>query len=85
VKNITVSVEDEVYRRARVKAAEQGSSVSALVKNFLVQLTSDGESEFQRLKREEQELRTSLRVGGSRFRAADRLSRDELHERDAFH
>ena len=85
MKNITVAVEDEVYRRARVKAAEQGSSVSALVKGFLIQLTSEGESEFQRLQREEQELRTSLRASGSRFRAADRLSRDELHERDAIH
>jgi hypothetical protein len=83
VKNITVSIEDEVYRLARVKAAEQGSSVSALVKSFLIQLTSEKDAEFQRLKAEERELRASLRARGSRFRAADRLSRDELHERDA--
>jgi len=31
MRNITVSVPDEVYRRARVEAAVQGRSVSALV------------------------------------------------------
>ena len=32
VKNITVTVDDETYRRARMKAAERDTSVSALVK-----------------------------------------------------
>ena len=35
MKNITVSVPDEVYRRAKVRAAEQGRSLSALVAEFL--------------------------------------------------
>jgi hypothetical protein len=35
VKNITVSVPDEVYRRARVWAAERETSVSATVTHFL--------------------------------------------------
>jgi len=35
VKNITVSVPEEIYRRARVKATERDSSVSALVREFL--------------------------------------------------
>jgi hypothetical protein len=38
MKNITVSVDDETYRRARVKAAEQDTSLSALVRQFLVGL-----------------------------------------------
>ena len=37
VKNITVSVDDETYRRARTKAAEQDTSLSALVRRFLVE------------------------------------------------
>ena len=76
MKNITVTVDDETYRRARVKAAEQDTSVSALVKRFLTQLAS-GESEFDRLEREEREIRARIRA----FRAGDRLSRDEAHER----
>jgi plasmid stability protein len=35
VKNITLALDDETYRLARIRAAEQGSSVSALVKRLL--------------------------------------------------
>jgi predicted CopG family antitoxin len=76
VRNITVSVDDDTYRRARMKAAEQDTSVSALVKRFLTELAS-GESDVERLKREEKELRA--RIHG--FSARDRMSRDEAHER----
>ena len=37
MKNITVSVDDETYRRARIKAAERDTSVSALVRGFLIE------------------------------------------------
>jgi len=39
MKNITVSVPDDVYQRARVHAAEQGRSVSALVAEYLTSLS----------------------------------------------
>ena len=78
MKNITVSLDDEIYRRARIAAAEQATSVSALVKRFLTELGS-GESETERLKREERALRERI----TRFRASDRMSRDELHDRRA--
>ena len=45
-----MSVPERVYRRARVKAAERDTSVSELVRNFLVRLSED-ESEFDRRKR----------------------------------
>jgi hypothetical protein len=70
VKNITVSLDDETYRRARVKAAEMDTSVSALVKQYLGDLAA-GESEFERLKKMEQALRQQVTA----FRAADRLRR----------
>jgi plasmid stability protein len=35
MKNITVTVPDEIYRRARIRAARKGTSVSALVRRFL--------------------------------------------------
>jgi hypothetical protein len=38
MKNITVTVPDEVYLFARVHAARQGTSVSALVRRFLESL-----------------------------------------------
>jgi hypothetical protein len=40
VKNITVTVDDETYRRARIKAAERDTSVSALVARFLTELAT---------------------------------------------
>jgi hypothetical protein len=78
MKNITVSLEDEVYRRARVAAAQRDTSVSALVKRYLVDLGS-GEGTEERLKREERALRDRITV----FRASDRLSRDDVHDRGA--
>jgi predicted nucleic acid-binding Zn-ribbon protein len=76
VKNITVSVSDDVYRRARIRAAELGKSVSALVSEFLNSL-SERETEFARLEEKQRRVQTEIRS----FRARDRLSRDEIHDR----
>ena len=76
MRNITVTVDDETYRRARVAAAERDTSVSALVKAYLQQLASH-ETEIERLKRQEREIRSQITV----FNAADRLSREDLHSR----
>jgi predicted transcriptional regulator len=78
VKNITVSLDDETYRRARTIAAQRDTSVSALVKRHLADLGS-GEGKEERLKREERVLRERITA----FRASDRLSRDDVHQRDA--
>jgi antitoxin FitA len=40
VKNITLTLDDETYRQARIRAAEQNTSVSALVKRLLTSNTS---------------------------------------------
>jgi hypothetical protein len=79
VKNITVSVDDAVYRRARRAAAERDTSVSALVREFLNGLAVEetAAERFERLKRLETEVRARIK----NFSAADRLSRDELYDR----
>ena len=76
VKNITVSVPDDVYRNARVAAAQRDTSVSALVVAYLEQL-SGRMDEFARLEA----LQREVQAGIGQFRAADRLSRDEAHDR----
>jgi hypothetical protein len=76
VKNITVSVPDDVYRNARVAAARSDTSVSALVVAYLEQL-SGRIDEFARLEA----LQREVQAGIGQFRAADRLSRDEVHDR----
>jgi hypothetical protein len=82
VKNITVSVEDELYHRARVRAAQQRTSLSALVRSFLEQLT-DAEPAFDRLRREQNELIATVRTEHRGFAAATRLPRAAVHERNA--
>lgn len=60
----------------RVAAAERDTSVSALVKSFLQQLASE-ETETERLKRKEREIRSRI----ADFTASTRLSRDDAHSR----
>jgi plasmid stability protein len=76
VKNITVSVPDDVYRAARIRAAERGRSVSALVGEYLRSL-SEGEAEFARLEAQQRQIQYEI----DRFRAGDRLDREAVHER----
>jgi len=76
MRNITVSVPDGVYREARIRAAERGRSVSALVAEFLGSL-SDGDAEFARLEAQQRQVQDEL----ARFSARDRLARDEIHAR----
>lgn len=78
MKNITVSVSEDVYRRARIKAAERDTSVSALVREFLENLGSE-KSDFERRRRLQDEVLQTVKS----FRARDRLSRDEVHDRNA--
>jgi hypothetical protein len=82
MKNITVSVDDEVYHRARVRAAELRTSVSAMVKKTLEEIAGQ-ETDFERLRREEHELRVKIKARAVPFRASQRLSREELHDRHA--
>ena len=76
MKNITISVPDEVYRLARIRAAEEGRSVSALVVEFLNGL-STRDAEFARLESLQHEVQAEI----VRFSGADRLGRDAVHDR----
>ena len=76
MKNITVSVPDDVYRTARIAAAQRDTSVSALVVAYLEQL-SGRMDEFARLEA----LQREVQGGIHQFRAGDRLGRDEVHDR----
>jgi len=76
VKNITVSVPDDVYRNARVAAAQHDTSLSALVVGYLERLSGRME-EFNRLEALQRDVQAEI----GQFRAADRLGRDEVHDR----
>lgn len=87
MKNITVTIDDETYRKARIKAAEKSTSVSALVRDFLAGLDDDeGEAaRFARLLRQQNELVDRIRTTHAGFSAAENLSREALHDRHALH
>lgn len=89
MKNITVSVPDDVYRTVRVKAAELDTSVSAIVTEFLRSLLTDDPQEIINRKRREEINRRldeiiarvvpkDVPVEGSR-QSKSYLSRDELY------
>ncbi|PXA03566.1 hypothetical protein DDZ13_11335 [Coraliomargarita sinensis] len=80
MKNITVSVDEEVYHRARIRAAEQKTSVSAIVRKLLEEVSQE-KTEFERLM--ELEEKTLQGMKGAKFSASNRLDRESLHDRDA--
>jgi len=78
MKNITVSLDDDTYRRARVRAAELDTSVSAIVRRYLVEFAG-GQTDFERRKKLQERALSSIES----FRASNRLTREDVHDRDA--
>jgi hypothetical protein len=73
--NVTLSVDDEIVRRARRQAEAMGTSVNQLVRDYLEVLAGKSDphadaAEFERLSR--------LARGNSR---GWKFNREELHER----
>lgn len=73
-----MAVPEDVYRNARIRAAQQGRSVSALVADYLRALAA-ADAEFARLAAQQKQVQAEIK----RFRAGNRLSRDEVHARAA--
>jgi hypothetical protein len=82
MKNITVSVPDEVLHRAKIRAALLNTSVSALVRQSLEEIAGE-ETEFERLRSQERQIRQELARRQTAFSGSDRVSRDEAHQRHA--
>jgi len=78
MKNITVSVPEEVYRKARIYAAQSDTSVSRLVSEYL---QSIGDRDVALSEAADARERIAARITG--FSAAKRLTRDEVHDRGA--
>ena len=89
MRNITVSVDDGTYRRARIRAAELDTSVSALVREYLQSLSVERaqgaptEIVAEQRGRLLREVIADFDAQGVGLRMADNLSRDELYDRDA--
>lgn len=85
MKNITVSVDEETYRTARIAAAEAGTSVSAMVRDFLHSRCRGDlhETGPERLRKALEEVDRSMIERGCTFSATGRVSRDAIHDREA--
>jgi hypothetical protein len=79
MKNITVSVNDETYRRARRKAAEHNTSVSQLVAEYLRTLTKDEELRAERNKKLDELFAAQDRR--RKRKPIGRLNREEIYTR----
>lgn len=65
-----------MFRRVRIRAAEQNTSVSALVRRVLTDIGS-AETDFARRRRLQDQVLAAL----PQFSARDRLTREEVHNR----
>ena len=94
MKNVTVSIDEHTHRQARIRAAEMGSSISALVRAYLKSITAGStekqvhdeilETPLERRRRLLQEVTADFEARGVGIRMSDNLSRDELYDRNAF-
>lgn len=91
MRNITVSVDDETHRRARIRAAELDMSVSALVRTYLRSLardsgrevagtTRDGGPPMVLRRRDLDEVLADFDARGLGLRSSDNLTRHELYD-----
>ena len=94
MRNITVSVDEETHRHARTRAAELGTSVSALVRGYLRSLVAEPvdagqaggdepDTELARRRRLLREVYADFDARGVGLRMADNLPRSALYDRDA--
>jgi hypothetical protein len=80
MKNITIALDDDTYRKARIAAARRDSSVSGLVKHYLITLSTE-EEVSRDLKREQEVMLDGLWEKYPTFSSRENLRRDELYER----
>ena len=75
--NLTLSIDEELLKRARVRALEQDTSINALVRDYLEDFVGPGKQ--RKAMRKVLELAASSRSGsGPQGRT---WTRDELYER----
>lgn len=79
MKNVTVSMSDEAFVRARRKAAAAGQSLSAIVRDLLEKFGSE-ETEFERLHKLERALRELPHDDVSGLDSHS-WSREDIHDR----
>lgn len=89
MKTISVTVDDETHRLARIRAAETGTTVSAMIRDILTALLQSPpgdvqvETEPERRRRRLAEIMDEFQKKGIGLDSSQRLSREEVYDRDA--
>ena len=74
--NLTITIDDQILRRARVRAIEQDTSVNSILRDYLEAYAAAGTT-WEQATENILRLSTEARTG----RGGRRWTRDELHER----
>jgi plasmid stability protein len=74
--NLTIAVDDDLLRKARIRAAELGTSVNAVLRHHLEEWTRSAEERRRAVKRIVAASKRSRASSGGR-----KWTRDELYER----
>ena len=74
--NLTIAIDDALLRRARIRALEQGTSVNALLRDYLTAFADQRETQIKALEDILEIAANSQASSGGR-----RWSRDELYDR----
>ena len=89
MKTITISIDDETYRHYQLRAKASGASVEEWAREQLAVSTpkpiSEAEAEMRRQQMYDLLARIDARreAEGKEFRPGNKLTRDELHDRNA--
>ena len=89
MKVISVAVDDEIHRLARIKAGQKGTSMSAMLRDYLLQILKEDcdrppeETEPKRRARMLDVVMARFEAEGVGLSASERLSREELYHRHA--
>ena len=88
MKTISVSVENETHRQARIRAAETGTTVSAMMRNLLTEFlqrpaAGPAETEHQKRARLLDEVLEGFKSDGVGVDTGSILSREEMYDRNA--
>ncbi len=78
MRSLTLSLDDEIYRKARIIAAQRDSFISSMVKNYLFTLADESEAP-RVLKQEQEDLLDSIWKRHPAFNSSENLSREALH------
>jgi len=74
--NLTIAVPEEILKRARRRALEQGTSVNAVLRDYLTQFAGTQSAQAQAARRV-LDLSRIARSGSGK----SKWTRDDLHER----